>query len=107
MLFRSDRGGIGKSQYSHVQAQAAANRQAVSDAQVRMASETAQQIAKLREEGEFEKADDMMEISQTYLLKLLELEQWAAQYNLDVKKFEESIRQWEKEYQLSLARALI
>lgn len=104
---RGDRGGIGKSQYSHVQAQAAANRQAVSDAQVRMASETAQQIAKLREEGEFEKADDMMEISQTYLLKLLELEQWAAQYNLDVKKFEESIRQWEKEYQLSLARALI
>ena len=104
---RGDRGGIGKSQYNQVQAQADANRQAVSNAQMQLASDTAQQIIKLRADGEFEKADDMMEISQTYLLKLLELEQWAARYNLDVEKFEESIRQWEKEYQLSLAKALI
>ena len=104
---RGDRGGIGKSQYTQVQAQADANRQAVSDAQMQLASDTAQQIARLRADGEFEKADEMMEISQTYLLKLLELEQWAAQYGLDVAKFEESIRQWEKEYQLSLAKALI
>ena len=49
----------------------------------------------------------MMEISQAYLLKLLELEQWAAEYQLNVEKFEESIRQWESEYRLSLAKALI
>ena len=104
---RGDRGGIGKSQYNRVQAQADANRQAVSNAQMQLATDTAQQIIKLRAEGEFEKADDMMEISQTYLLKLLELEKWGAEYNLDVEKFEESIRQWEKEYKLSLAKALI
>ena len=104
---RGDRGGIGKSQYDHIQAQADANRQAVSDAQVQLATQTAQQIAKLRAEGEFEKADDMMQISQTYLLKLLEMEKWAAQYSLDTKKFEESIRQWEHEYRLSLAKTLI
>lgn len=104
---RGDRGGIGKSQYDHIQAQAAANRQAVSDAQVQMASQTAQQIAQLRAQGEFEKADEMMEISQAYLLKLLDLEQWAAEYSLDTAKFEESIRQWEQEYRLSLAKTLI
>ena len=104
---RGDRGGIGKSQYDHIQAQADANRQSVSQAQIRLATETAQQIAQLRADGEFEKADEMMEISQTYLLKLLEMERWAAEYGLDVAKFEESIRQWEKEYQLTLAKALI
>ena len=104
---RGDRGGIGRSQYDYIQAQADANRQAVSDAQVQMATQTAQQIAKLRAEGEFEKADDMMEVSQTYLLKLLDMEQWAAEYGLDTAKFEESIRQWEQEYRLSLAKTLI
>ena len=104
---RGDRGGIGKSQYDYIRAQADANRQAVADARVQLATDTAQQIAKLRAEGEFEKADDMMEVSQTYLLKLLELEKWAAEYGLDVEKFEQSIRQWESEYQLSLAKMLI
>ena len=104
---RGDRGGIGKSQYDYIQAQADANRQAVSDAQVQLATQTAQQIAKLRAEGEFEKADDMMEVSQTYLLKLLDMEKWAAEHSLDTAKFEESIRQWEQEYRLSLAKTLI
>ena len=104
---RGDRGGIGKSQYSFIQAQAAANRQTVSNAQVRLASETAQQIAALRAQGEFEKADEMMEISQTYLLKLLDMEKWAAQHALDVEKFEESVRQWEQEFRLKLAGTLI
>lgn len=104
---RGDRGGIGRSQYDHIQAQAEANRQSVSNAQVQLATDTARQIAQLRAEGEFEKADEMMEISQTYLLKLLEMEKWAAQYQLDVDKFQESIRQWEKEFQLTLAKALI
>lgn len=104
---RGDHGGIGRSQYDYIQAQAAANRQAVSAAQTRLATDTAQQIAQLRAQGEFEKADEMMEISQMYLLKLLELEKWAAQYELDTKKFEESIRQWEKEYLLRLSNSLI
>ena len=104
---RGDRGGIGRSQYDQIQAQASANRQSVADAQTKLATDTAQQIARLRADGEFEKADEMMQISQTYLLKLLELEQWAAQYQLSVSQFEESVRQWEKEYQLKLAKAMI
>ena len=104
---RGDRGGIGRSQYDHIRAQADANRQAVADARLQLATDTAQQIAKLRAEGEFEKADDMMAVSQTYLLKLLELEKWAAEHGLDVARFQQSVREWEREYQLSLAKMLI
>lgn len=104
---RGDRGGIGRSQYDTIQAQASANRHAVSAAQTQLAADTARQINQLRAEGEFEKADEMMQITQTYLLKLLDLEQWAAQYSLSTKQFEESIRQWEKEYELSLAKAMV
>lgn len=104
---RGDRGGIGQSQYSFIQAQADANRQSVSNAQVQLATDTARQIAQLRADGEFEKADEMMQISQTYLLKLLEMEQWAAEHQLSVDQFQESIRQWEQEYRLSLAQFMI
>ena len=104
---RGDRGGIGRSQYDYIQAQADANRQAVAAAQTQLATDTTRQIAQLRAQGEFEKADEMMEISQIYLLKLLDLEQWAAEYELNTKQFEESVRQWELEYQLKLANAMI
>ena len=103
---RGDRGGIGQAQYNTIQATAAANRQAVNSAQTKLATDTARQVADLRAQGEFEKADNLMEIAQTYLLKLLELQQWAAEYNLDVAKFESSITQWQQEYQLQAAKAL-
>ena len=65
------------------------------------------QIAQLRAEGEFQKADDLLEISQTYLLKLLELEQWAAEYQLDTQKFQASVAQWQQEFALQMAKLLI
>lgn len=103
---RGDRGGIGQAQYNAIQATAAANRQAVNSAQTKLATDTARQVADLRAQGEFEKADNLMEIAQTYLLKLLELQQWAAEYNLDVAKFQSSIAQWQQEFQLQAAKAL-
>ena len=104
---RGDRGGIGQAQYNQIQAQAAANRQLVNTAQTQLAAETQQQIAQLRAEGEFEKADTLLEISQTYLLKLLALEQWAAEYQLNTQKFEASVSQWQQEYMLQIARMLL
>lgn len=103
---RGDRGGIGQAQYNTIQATAAKNRQAVNIAQNQLTAETAQQAAQLRAQGEFEKADDLLEIAQTYLLKLLDMEQWAAEYQLDAAKFQASIYQWQQEFQLSAARAL-
>lgn len=102
---RGDRGGIGQAQYNAIQATAAANRQAVNAAQTQLSTDTARQIADLRAQGEFEKADNLMEIAQTYLLKLLELEQWAAEYNLDVAQFQTSLSQWQQEFQLKAAQA--
>ena len=104
---RGDRGGIGMSQYNHIQAQADANRQAVSTAQVQMAADTARQIAQLRADGQFRKADEMMEISQAYLLKLLEMEKWAAQTGLSTDQFEDILRKWRQDYRLSLSGSMI
>ena len=103
---RGDRGGIGQAQYNTIQATAAQNRQAVNLAQSQLTAETAQQAAQLRAQGEFEKADDLLEIAQTYLLKLLEMEQWAAEYQLDTAKFQASLYQWQQEFQLSAAKAM-
>ena len=103
---RGDRGGIGQAQYNTIQATAAKNRQAVNLAQTQMTAQTAQQAAQLRAQGEFEKADDLLEIAQTYILKLLEMEQWAAEYQLDTAKFQASLYQWQQEFQLSAAKAM-
>ena len=103
---RGDRGGIGRAQYDQVQAQAAANRQTVQAEQTRLAAETQQQIAQLRAEGAFQKADSLLELAQTYLLKLLSLEQWAAEYQLDTRKFQASVSQWQQEYLLKVAQLL-
>ena len=104
---RGDRGGIGQAQYNQIQATAAANRQTVSNAQVQLAADVQRQMAQLRAEGEFGKADDLLQIAQTYLLKLLELEQWAAEYQLDTQKFQASVAQWQQEYWLQVAKLLM
>lgn len=103
---RGDRGGIGQTQYNQIQAQAAANRQTVAAAQAKLASDTNQKIIELRANGEFETANDLLEISQTYLLKLLELEQWAAEYQLSTQKFQTSVDQWQQEYLLNVMKLL-
>lgn len=103
---RGDRGGIGQQQYSSVQNNAAQNRQTVNSAQVKLATDTQRQIADLRAQGEFQKADKLLEISQSYLQQLVSLEQWAAEYDLSAAQFNESVRQWEKEYELSVANLM-
>ena len=104
---RGDRGGIGQAQYNQIQATAAANRQTVSNAQVQLAADVQRQMAQLRAEGEFGKADDLLQIAQTYLLKLLELEQWAAEYELSTEKFQTSVEQWQQEFWLKAAKSLL
>ena len=99
---RGDKGGIGQSQYNEIQAAAAQNRLAVQQAQTKLSTDTARQIADLRAQGEFEKADAALEIAQSYLSQLMGLEQWAAEFGLTQAQFQESIRQWEAEYNLAM-----
>ena len=103
---RGDKGGIGASQYDAIMNTAAQNRLSVNQAQTKMASDTAQTIANLRAQGEYEKADALLELSQTYLAQLISLEQWSAEYGLSVAQFQAQLDQWKKDYELNLAQVM-
>ena len=55
-------------------------------------------MAALRAQGEYEKADKVLSLTQEYLGKLTELQKWAAEYDLSAAKFTESVNQWQQEY---------
>ena len=97
---RGDRGGVGREQYGAVQNGAARNRLAVNRKQAELADETRRQMEQLRSQGEFEKADALLALSQSYLSQLASLEKWAAEYNLDTAKFQTDLDQWRREFQL-------
>lgn len=99
---RGDKGGIGQSQYNEIQAAAAQNRLAVQQAQTKLSTDTARQIADLRAQGEFQKADKALEITQQYLSQLINLEQWAAEFGLSRAQFEASLEQWQAEYDMAM-----
>lgn len=99
---RGDKGGIGLAQYNAIANAAAINRQTVASQQTKLSTDTARQIADLRARGEFDKADKILEITQTYLSQLMSIEQWGMEFGLTVDQFNEAIRQWEAEYQLAL-----
>lgn len=103
---RGDKGGIGAAQYDSIMNTAAQNRLAVNSAQTKLATDTARQIADLRAQGEYEKADAMLQLSQQYLSQLMSLEQWGMEYNLSVAQFNASLQQWQKEYDLKVADLL-
>lgn len=99
---RGDKGGIGAAQYDSIMNTAAQNRLAVNQQQTKVATEVARQITDLRAQGEFEKADALLSLSQTYLSQLMGLEQWAAEYNLNVDQFNAGLEQWRQEFNASL-----
>jgi hypothetical protein len=101
---RGDKGGIGAAQYDAIANTAAKNRQSVRDAQTKLATDTARQIEDLRNQGEFKKADALLQVSQEYLQNLMSLEQWAANYGLSAAQFNESVREWAENFKLNVAQ---
>lgn len=101
-----DRGGIGAAQYDSIANTAAQNRLTVNQAQTKLSTDTARQIADLRAQGEFEKADQLLQLSQSYLQQLISIEQWSAEFNLSVDQFNKQIEQWNYEYELKVADLL-
>ena len=101
---RGDRGGIGQEQYNLIQSSAAQSRLAVSQAQTKLSTDTARQIADLRAKGEFEKADALLTLTQTYLSQLMSLQQWQVNYAMDYAQFQEALRQWQVEYEQNMAQ---
>lgn len=101
---RGDKGGIGQAQYNAIQAAAAQNRLAVQQAQTKLSTDTVRQIADLRAQGEFQKADAMLETAQIYLSQLVQMEQWAAEYGLSSAQFQAAMDQWQAEYDMAMAQ---
>ena len=93
---RGDRGGIGQAQYNSVQNTAAQNRLAVRQAQTKLATDTARQISDLRAQGEFERADKMLALTQQYLSELRQIEEYAVAHNLSVDQINTAISEWEQ-----------
>ena len=104
---RGDRGGIGQAQYNTIQNTAATNRLTVQKEQTKLATDTARQIADLRAQGEFEKANQLLAITQNYLGELMNLYQWAKEANINIDEFNIQVDQWEENYKMSLLGAEI
>lgn len=103
---RGDRGGIGGAQYASIQNNAAQNRLAVNQAQTKLATDTARQVEDLRAQGEFQKADELLSITQSYLSQLMSLKQWATETNLSVDEFNSKLQQWVDEFKMSAQQFL-
>lgn len=103
---RGDRGGIGQAQYGSIQNAAATNRLSVNKAQTQLATDTARQIADLRAQGEFEKADKLLEVSQSYLSQLMDLYNYAQSTNLSIDQFNRGLDQWLADYRMSISQYL-
>ena len=98
---RGDRGGIGQAQYGSVRNTAAVNRMAVNREQIKLSTDTARQIADLRAKGEFEKADKLLELTQSHLSELMNLRRWAEETNMEADEFNAKLAQWEADYALN------
>lgn len=100
---RGDRGGIGQTQYTEIQLNAAKNRLAVNQAQQKLSTDTARQIADLRAQGEFNKADALLNLTQQYLSSLMSSYQWAVQLGLSYDQYLQELDQWQKNYEINYA----
>lgn len=103
---RGDRGGIGQAQYGAIQNTAAVQRLAVNQAETKLQTDTNRQIADLRAQGEFTKADKLLEIAQNYQSQLMNLEMWAKEQNVSIQEFNAGLYEWQAEYQRSVAQLL-
>lgn len=101
---RGDRGGIGQAQYAQIQAQAMQNRQAINSARTKLSTDVARQITDLRTQGEFQKADTLLQLAQTYLGQLIDLQKWGAEYSLSVAQFNAQLQQWQAEFEQEASR---
>lgn len=101
---RGDRGGIGKAQYDSIQNTAAKNQAEINRAQTAMARSAAVEIASLQAQGEYEKAERLLELAQERLAALAEMSRLQAEYEVDERDFREQLRRWQAEYDLSAAK---
>ena len=85
---RGDRGGITARQYDSISNTEANNRRAIAAQQQALAAETNQKIADLRAQGEFKKAEAVLELAQQQLSQLWEMQQYDDSIRLQEEKLD-------------------
>jgi hypothetical protein len=100
---RGDRGGIGQAQYGQIQATAMNNRRAINTARTKLATDTQRQIADLRAQGEFQKADAILQQTQNYLAQLMEIQKWGAEFTMQENQLNAQLEQWKAEFDLKVS----
>ena len=55
----------------------------------------------LRAKGEFEKADKLLELTQSHLSELMTLKRWAEETNMSADEFNAKLAQWEADFALA------
>ena len=102
---RGDRGGVGQAQYNAIQATSAKNRADIQQAQTKMASEVTRQIAQMRRQGEYKKADALLSLSQQYLSQLNDLKRWETESNMTVDQANNALAQWQMNFEQAAKQA--
>jgi hypothetical protein len=102
---RGDRGGVGQAQYNAIQAASAKNRADIQQAQTKMASEVTRQIAQMRRQGEYKKADALLSLSQQYLSQLNDLKRWETESNMSVDQANNALAQWQMNFEQAAKQA--
>ncbi|MBQ9347465.1 MAG: hypothetical protein IJT94_09035, partial [Oscillibacter sp.] len=98
-------GGIGSAQMDAIAASAMTNRQTVYSARTKLGTDTMRQVADLRAQGEYQKADALMNIASEYNSRLFALEQWTQEFNVGVNQFNAALDQWNAEMNFQLRQA--
>ena len=102
---RGDRGGVGQAQYNAIQATSAKNRADIQRAQTKMASDVTRQIAQMRRQGEYKKADALLSLSQQYLSQLNDLKRWETESNMTVGQANNALAQWQMNFEQAAKQA--
>lgn len=101
---RGDKGGIGKAQYDSINNLAVKNQAEINRAQTELVRNAAVEISRLQAEGEYEKAEKLLDVAQERLSALLEMTKWQAEYAADEQELQAKLSQWQAEYELSVAK---
>lgn len=101
---RGVRGGIAAEQYSSIMNTAATNRVTVNNARTKLATDVARQMAELRANGEFQKAQALYQLEEQYQQQLIQIDQWAQSANISIDQYNAQLDQWALNYNAELEK---
>lgn len=101
---RGVRGGIAGEQYSAIMNTAAQNRVTTNNARTKMATDVARQMAELRANGQFRKAQELYQLEEQFQQQLIQIDQWAQSANVSIDQYNAQLDQWALNYNTELEK---